>query len=122
MKVKFVGGAGRITGSCHWLVHEKTGLQLLVDCGIIQGGIWEAGKQPPFPFAPKQINAVILTHAHIDHCGRIPELFERGFRGKILCTRPTAELTTNNLEDGMSKQPRQQATKPKVFGVASSSV
>ena len=115
MKVKFVGGAGRITGSCHWLVHEKTGLQLLVDCGIIQGGIWEAGKQPPFPFAPKQINAVILTHAHIDHCGRIPELFERGFRGKILCTRPTAELTTNNLEDGMSKQPRQQAGQNQKF-------
>lgn len=101
MKVKFVGGAGRITGSCNWLVHEKTGLQLLVDCGLIQGGIWGADNQPPFPFVPSQIGAVILTHAHLDHCGRIPELFNKGFRGKILCTRPTAELTKGNLTDMM---------------------
>lgn len=104
MKVKFVGGAGRITGSCSWLVHEKTGLQLLVDCGLIQGGVWDLENQPPFPFVPAQIGAVILTHAHLDHCGRIPELFNRGFRGKILCTRPTAELTIGNIGDLLSQQ------------------
>lgn len=99
MKVKFVGGAGRVTGSCHWLVYAKTGLQLLVDCGLTQGAMWDANNQPPLPFAPARINAVLLTHAHLDHCGRIPELFSKGFQGKILCTRATAELTKSNLLD-----------------------
>lgn len=113
MKVKFVGGAGRITGSCHWLVHEKTGLQLLVDCGLIQGGLWTTENQPPFPFTPSRINALVLTHAHLDHCGRIPELFHKGFKGPIFCTRPTAELTQNGIVDVLSEDPKSSAQNKK---------
>ncbi len=99
MKIKFVGAAGRVTGSCQWLVNEKTGIQFLVDCGLTQHGNFQTAINPSFPFEASQIAFVLLTHAHLDHCGRIPELFQKGFKGKIHCTKPTGELTKNHLLD-----------------------
>lgn len=91
MKVTTLGAAEQVTGSCHLL--EVDGRKYLVDCGLFQGGKrteelnWE-----PWAFNPSEISALFLTHAHIDHSGRIPKLVKDGFRGKIYATRPTVEL------------------------------
>ncbi|MCX7822003.1 MAG: MBL fold metallo-hydrolase [Syntrophobacterales bacterium] len=91
MKITPLGAAGQVTGSCHLI--ETSGMKYLVDCGLFQGGKrteelnWE-----PWAFNPSEIGALFLTHAHIDHCGRIPKLVKDGFRGKIYATRPTIEL------------------------------
>ena len=90
------GAAKTVTGSCHLL--EAEGLKVLVDCGMFQGED-EEKNYDPFPFDPKEIDYLILTHAHIDHCGRIPLLVREGFRGKILCTRPTAQIARIMLLD-----------------------
>ncbi len=90
------GAVRTVTGSCHLL--EAKGLKVLVDCGMFQGED-EEKNYDPFPFDPKEIDYLILTHAHIDHCGRIPLLVREGFRGKILCTRPTAQIARIMLLD-----------------------
>jgi len=88
MKLTFLGATGEVTGSTYLLTNEK---KYLVDCGIFQGKS-EKENEVPFPFDPSQISAVILTHAHLDHSGRIPKLVKEGFRGKIYATLPTIEL------------------------------
>jgi metallo-beta-lactamase family protein len=92
-KLKFYGGvAGSVTGACY-LIETKT-TKILVDCGMFQGSKFsEDLNSKPFPFDPKEISALILTHAHIDHSGRIPKLYRDGFRGKIYGTAPTLEFT-----------------------------
>lgn len=82
MELEFYGAAGHVTGSCHILrVNDAT---VLLDCGLIQGGDREESKNAdPFPFDPAAIDAVILSHAHIDHSGRLPLLVKRGFTGTI---------------------------------------
>ena len=100
MKIKFVGAVGKVTGSCTWCIHPRTGTQFLVDCGLVQGGMnQEAENHMPFPFDSRQLKFVLLTHAHMDHCGRIPQLYAQGFRGKVICTTATAELTILQLRD-----------------------
>ena len=100
MKVKFVGAVGKVTGSCAWCIHPRTGAQFLVDCGVVQGGMnEEAENNMPFPFDPRCLKFVLLTHAHMDHCGRIPQLYEQGFRGKVICTSATARLAELQLSD-----------------------
>lgn len=108
MEIEFFGAAGEVTGSCHILrVGRRT---LLVDCGLVQGGR-DANRRNSldFPFDPAQIDAVLLTHAHIDHCGRLPLLVKRGFRGPIytnaacrdllpLLLRDTADLAAREAE------------------------
>lgn len=98
MKIQFCGATTGVTGSCHLLT---TGThKILLDCGQFQGGkAQEALNYEPFPFDPKEIDCVVLSHAHIDHCGRIPLLVKRGFRGKIYCTDPTADLLDIMLKD-----------------------
>ncbi len=100
MKIRFLGPIDRVTGSCYWLVNEKTGSQFLVDCGMRQG---EAGadlwNSAPLPFDPKKISCVLLTHAHLDHCGLLPRLVREGFRGPVWCTRETANLARIVLAD-----------------------
>lgn len=97
MDVRFYGGAGCVTGSCHILtIKNKT---YLLDCGLFQGSDGNNGANETFPFNPKDINGVILSHAHIDHCGRIPMLYKKGFRGKVLCTYETKELCKIMLQD-----------------------
>ena len=72
MKIMFCGASSGVTGSCHLIRTEKH--NLLMDCGQFQGGkAQEALNYEPFPFEPSEIEAMILSHAHIDHCGRIPQ-------------------------------------------------
>ena len=100
MKIKFVGAVGKVTGSCTWCIHPRTEAQFLVDCGLVQGGMHqEAENHMPFPFEPNRLKFVLLTHAHMDHCGRIPQLYAQGFRGKVICTAATARLAELQLKD-----------------------
>ena len=82
MKVTFLGGAKTVTGSCFWL--EDTNLSILIDCGLFQGGKeTEELNRANFAFDPQSIEAVLLSHAHIDHSGLLPRLVKMGFKGKI---------------------------------------
>ena len=100
MKVKFVGAIDGVTGSCAWLKHEATGTQLLVDCGMHQGPHEvEFKNYEDFPFVPSQIQYVLLTHAHIDHCGLIPRLIKEGFKGYVYCTAATRDIAKLLLGD-----------------------
>ena len=100
MKIKFAGAVGKVTGSCTWCIHPQTGAQFLVDCGAVQGGMnQEAENHMPFPFRPSDLKFILLTHAHMDHCGRIPQLYYQGFRGKVICTAATAQLAKLQLND-----------------------
>lgn len=98
MKIMFCGATTGVTGSCHLLKTENH--NVLLDCGQFQGGkAQEALNADPFPFEPSEVECMILSHAHIDHCGRIPLLVKRGFRGKIYCTDATADLLEVMLLD-----------------------
>ena len=88
MKLYFYGADQCVTGSCHCL--EVNGKRILVDCGLQQGR--DEVSNGEFPFAANAIDYVLVTHAHIDHSGRIPMLTKQGFQGRILTTRLTAEL------------------------------
>jgi len=103
MRITFCGAAETVTGSCHLV--EVDGLRLLLDCGLFQGGRQrEDLNREPFPFDPKEIDAVLLSHAHLDHAGRLPLLVRQGFSGKILCTAPTAEIAKLMLADSAHLQ------------------
>lgn len=98
--LQFVGAAQQVTGSCHLIrVNDK---QILLDCGMVQGADqireWHKFR---FAFKPKDIDLVILSHAHIDHSGLLPLLVARGFDGKIICTPGTAELLPVLLKDSV---------------------
>ncbi len=98
MRLTFCGGAEEVTGSCHLV--EVRGKRLLLDCGLIQGSREdEARNREPFPFAPGDIDAVVLSHAHIDHSGRIPLLVKSGFRGPIYTQAATRDLCRIMLKD-----------------------
>ena len=98
MKIQFCGAATGVTGSCHLITTEK--YKVLLDCGMFQGGKKEEkANYEAFPFDPAEVDYVILSHAHIDHCGRIPLLVNRGFKGKIYCTDATADLLDVMLKD-----------------------
>jgi len=91
MKISFHGAAEGVTGSCHLL--QVAGKKLLVDCGLFQGSReTEEDNAKPFGFDPASIDYLILTHAHLDHCGRIPLLVKQGFEGEIITTMATQEL------------------------------
>jgi metallo-beta-lactamase family protein len=98
VKLSFHGADRDVTGSCHML--EVAGKRLLIDCGLFQGGreLDEENEQA-FRFDPASIDVVLQTHAHLDHCGRLPLLVKRGFRGEIIATAPTRELVRIVLED-----------------------
>jgi metallo-beta-lactamase family protein len=101
MQVRFHGAAGEVTGSMHEV--EAAGHRLLLDCGLIQGRREdEARNTDPFPFEPDSLDALIVSHAHIDHIGRIPLLVKRGFRGPIWCHPATADLMPIMLLDSAS--------------------
>ncbi len=101
MRVRFHGAAGEVTGSCHE-VHAN-GKMLLLDCGMIQGSEEdEKRNELEFPFEINSIDAVVLSHAHIDHCGRLPLLVSRGYRGPIYTQVATADLLKILLDDAAS--------------------
>ncbi len=98
MKLHIFGAAGEVTGSC-FLV-ETGAVRVLVECGLRQGSRRdEASNRDPFPFDPAALDAVVLTHAHIDHSGRLPLLFRRGYRGPVFCHRATRDLCRVMLRD-----------------------
>lgn len=98
MKIQFCGATTGVTGSCHLITSENH--QILLDCGQFQGGkAFEALNYEEFPFDPSQVEYMVLSHAHIDHCGRIPLLIKKGFKGKIYCTDATADLLEIMLKD-----------------------
>lgn len=122
MKIRFLGAARKVTGSCFHLLTDST--QVLVDCGMNQGRNSDALNREPFRFHPDQIDTLLLTHAHLDHSGLIPRLTAGGFPGKILTTSATAELAEIILLDSAHIQEKdaewqtkkaQRAGKDQVF-------
>jgi len=106
MKLHFFG-ATRIVTSSNYLLETKNA-KILVDCGIFQGARHvEEKNYEDFPFNPKEIDFLLITHAHLDHIGRIPKLYKDGFRGKILATKPTKDFARLMLEDGLEIMERE---------------
>ncbi len=98
MKIQFCGATTGVTGSCHLITTQNH--KILLDCGQFQGGeAQDALNYEDFPFDPAEIEYMVLSHAHIDHCGRIPLLIKRGFKGSIYCTDATADLLEIMLKD-----------------------
>jgi metallo-beta-lactamase family protein len=98
MQISFHGAAREVTGSCHLI--EVNGKRILLDCGMIQGGRERhARNREPFRFNPADLDVVVLSHAHIDHSGRLPLLVQAGFRGQILATPATVDLARILLSD-----------------------
>tara|TARA_R110001606_G_scaffold395664_2_gene568437 strand:- start:52384 stop:53775 length:1392 start_codon:yes stop_codon:yes gene_type:complete len=115
MKISFHGADKNVTGSCHLI--ECAGKRILIDCGIYQGRheLTEENYQS-FGFEPKDIDFVLLTHAHLDHCGRIPLLARRGFSGEIITTAASVELARLVMLDSaglQEEEARYQAKKAK---------
>ena len=100
MRIQFLGGTGTVTGSKYLLEHA--GKRLLLDCGLFQGlkqlrlRNWD-----PLPIAPASIDAVLLTHAHMDHAGYVPRLVREGFKGPVFCTQATRESILTRVRSRM---------------------
>jgi len=104
VKVTCLGGAGSVTGS-NYLVEDSSGPRVIIDCGLFQGGAdIERLNQERWGFHPRELSTLLLTHAHIDHSGRIPKLVKDGFRGRIVSSPPTAELCELMLMDAAHVQ------------------
>ncbi len=98
MKIQFCGATTGVTGSCHLITTGEH--KVLLDCGQFQGGkAQDEMNFEDFPFDPAEVEYLVLSHAHIDHCGRIPLLVKRGFKGEIYCTDATADLLDIMLKD-----------------------
>jgi len=111
MRVSFYGACREVTGSN--ILVEAAGKKILLDCGLFQGTrLSEERNFAPFLFGASAIDSVIISHAHLDHTGRLPKLFKEGFRGKIYSTGPTCELTNLVLED-CEKLMREEAERDK---------
>src|SRR5580704_14525806 len=100
--VTFWGATRAVTGSMHLV--EAAGRRILLDCGLTPRGRTEPNVAPNFPFDPRDVDTVILSHAHIDHCGNLPNLVRQGFDGPIYCTAATRDLTEVMLSDSARVQ------------------
>lgn len=112
MKISHLGAKDCVTGSCHLIETHRgatDGINILVDCGSAYGDDPELPFDQ-FPVPPKSIHYLFLTHAHIDHIGRVPDLIESGFRGEIICTHATKALLLPMLRDAMSFSQERWAT------------
>src|SRR4030042_2470160 len=101
-KLTFYGAARTVTGSCFLL--ESEGVKVLIDCGMFQGLGVEKRNIPKFKFDPRTVDFVLLTHAHLDHCGLLPKLYKEGFRGLTYVTPPTRFIVENILLDSAKVQ------------------
>jgi metallo-beta-lactamase family protein len=104
MKMRFHGACGVVTGSMTELMDEKLGVHFLVDCGATEGVDTPLVTRGRFDFDPRQIQFVLLTHAHADHCGRLPELVRAGFTGAVYCTEATMKLALVALRDAAGQE------------------
>lgn len=102
IKLSFMGAAQNVTGSRYFV--EANDLRLLIDCGLYQERDFRSRNWDPFFVPPDTIDAVLLTHAHLDHCGLLPKLVREGFQGKIYCTAATAEIARIVLLDSAHLQ------------------
>jgi metallo-beta-lactamase family protein len=99
----FLGAAGTVTGSKFLVEHD--GRRTLIDCGLFQGEArWRRRNWDPFPVEPTTLDTVVLSHAHLDHCGYLPRLVRQGFRGPVICTPGTAEVAAIVLRDAAHLQ------------------
>jgi len=115
MKLEFFGAAAEVTGSCHIL--HIDGKKVLLDCGLIQGSRRdEERNRNPFPFDASTIDAVVLSHAHLDHCGRLPLLVKRGFRGPVFAQEASCELVAILLADAAHLAERDAAYRSRKTG------
>lgn len=120
MRIKFLGAVGDVTGSRFLLESDES--KVLIDCGLYQGRGSLIHNWEKFPVEPSSIDSVLLTHAHLDHCGYLPKLVKEGFNGKIFCTPPTSEIAQIALldaaklqeEDAEIKRKRHQQERRKV--------
>ncbi len=110
-RLRFLGAAQNVTGSRHML--ELDGTRLLVDCGLYQERQFASRNWDPFAVPPASLQAVLLTHAHLDHCGLLPKLVRDGFQGRIYCTSATAEIARIILLDAAKIQEEDAAYKRK---------
>lgn len=107
MKLSFHGGAREVTGACYLL--ESGENKILIDCGLFQGSNeCEELNFKPFAFKAAEIDAVLITHAHLDHIGRLPKLMREGFQGKVFSTVPTRDLAVLMLDDALTISERQR--------------
>ncbi len=101
--ITFYGGVGEVTGANFLLADGLSDLKILIDCGLFQGRrFFEDKNLEDFPYDPKTIDYLFITHAHLDHVGRIPKLIRDGFRGIIYSTAPTKEITEISLADSLN--------------------
>ena len=109
--IEFLGAAQNVTGSRYLL--EANGSRILVDCGLYQERDLRGRNWDPFPVPPDTLEALLLTHAHLDHCGLLPKLVREGFRGKVYCTDATAEIAPIVLLDSAHIQEEDTKSKKK---------
>lgn len=111
IKLTFLGAAGNVTGSRYLI--EVNGVRILVDCGLYQERQFQDRNWEPFPIPPSSLDAVLLTHAHLDHCGLLPKLVKDGFKGPVYCTEPTARIAQIVMLDAGHIQEEDAAYKRK---------
>ena len=111
VRLQFLGANRQVTGSRYYL--ESNGTRILIDCGMFQEREFLQRNWEPSPIEPKKIDVLLLTHAHLDHCGLIPKLVREGFRGKILTTPASADLAELILRDSAQIQAEDIAFKRK---------
>ena len=111
IKLTFLGAAGNVTGSRFLLETQKS--KILIDCGLYQERDFLHRNWEDFGFSPSSIDAVLLTHAHLDHCGLLPRLVNMGFKGNVYCTSATAEIARISLMDAAKMQEEDAAFKKK---------
>jgi len=111
VKLHFLGANRQVTGSRYCL--ETAGSKIMIDCGLFQEREFLSRNWEPNPIAPSECDAMLLTHAHLDHCGLIPRLVANGFRAPIYCTQPTVDLTEVILRDSAKIQEEDAAYKRK---------
>ena len=105
MQLSFYGAAGEVTGSCYLV--DTGQVRFLIDCGMFQGGREAGRKNRRFAFDPREIDFVLLSHAHIDHSGLIPRLVGLGFKGPVYATRATVDLLGVMLPDSAHLQEKE---------------
>src|SRR5260221_3676455 len=109
MRLHFLGAARTVTGSQYLLETDRA--KVLIDCGMFQGSPHDVVRnRVPFAYQPREIDALLLTHAHLDHCGLIPHASAQGFRGPVYATRGTVKLTELVLLDSAKLQEESAAS------------